>query len=244
MATTTELNVSLIASSKIKKDAIENHLVSPMEVDEKASDGATLAEFAGRSCYKSFHRPNESTREVKDYIKSIMAKGHGSVLEHATATVFITGVSRSLTHELVRHRMFSYSELSQRFVDMSDTGIVIPPALEDDLERAAVLGLAKDNLTDAYNNIVEALTEQGYKKKQAKEAARSVLPSMMETRIVVTGNARGWRDFLLRRGSAAADAEIQRLAFAVYEVLNKEWPEFLQDFRIENGELVCDYERV
>lgn len=95
-----------------------------------------IAEFAGRICYLSFgpdagleggHRliPGRTTNQ--EYLTNILRTGHGSVLEHAVWTFLFEGVSRALTHELVRHRHFSYSQLSQRYVDESDVAFVLRP---------------------------------------------------------------------------------------------------------------------
>ncbi len=82
----------------------------------ESTDGERLAEFAGRLCYMSQHNP--AKRETREYLENIKKQGHGSVLEHANYSILLEGVSRSLTHELVRHRAgFAYSQLSQRYVD-------------------------------------------------------------------------------------------------------------------------------
>ena len=96
-----------------------------------STDGERLAEFAGRLCYMS--QANPAGRNTRDYLENIKKQGHGSVLEHANYTVLLEGVSRSLTHELVRHRAgFAYSQLSQRYVDESDAAFVVPPAIQGD----------------------------------------------------------------------------------------------------------------
>ena len=82
----------------------------------ESTDGERLAEFAGRLCYMS--QKNPANRATRDYLENIKKQGHGSVLEHANYSLLLEGVSRSLTHELVRHRAgFAYSQLSQRYVD-------------------------------------------------------------------------------------------------------------------------------
>src|SRR5688500_11893212 len=101
----------------------------------ESTDGERLAEFAGRLCYMSQRNP--ANRATRDYLENIKKQGHGSVLEHANYSLLLEGVSRSLTHELVRHRAgFAYSQLSQRYVDESDARFVVPPAIigEDTLE--------------------------------------------------------------------------------------------------------------
>src|SRR6188472_551562 len=97
----------------------------------ESSDGERLAEFAGRLCYMS--QKNPASRATREYLENIKKQDHGSVLEHATYSLLLEGVSRSLTHELVRHRAgFAYSQLSQRYVDESEANFVMPPAIVGD----------------------------------------------------------------------------------------------------------------
>ena len=200
-----------------------------MEIDRDAEDSDVLAEFAGRACYQSFHKPNPQTRANRDYLANILRRGHESVLEHASATFYVEGVSRALTHELIRHRHLSYSELSQRYVDLDDANAVIPPALrgEDDTELLGVMGAC----ASSYNALVDYLMNvKGLRRKQAREAARAVMPNMTETRIVVSGNLRAWRDMLHKRHSVHADAEIREFAGLVLSELRKIAPNSFQDF--------------
>src|ERR1700754_537372 len=97
-----------------------------------ADGGAALAEFAGRACYQSWKKPNPATATNAGYLKHILEVGHLSVIEHANATFYITGVSRSLTHELIRHRHFSFSQLSQRYVPAGEAVMVEPAVIADD----------------------------------------------------------------------------------------------------------------
>src|SRR5262245_57695928 len=91
-----------------------------------ADGGEALAEFAGRACYQSWKKPNPATATNAGYLNHILEVGHLSVLEHGSVTFYITGISRSLTPELIRHRRFSYSQLSHRYVQVSDAGMVDP----------------------------------------------------------------------------------------------------------------------
>src|ERR1700741_1525296 len=96
-----------------------------------STDGERLAEFAGRLCYMS--QKNPANRTTSEYLENIKKQAHGSVLEHANYSLLLEGVSRSLTHELVRHRAgFAYSQLSQRYVDESVADFVVPPAIIGD----------------------------------------------------------------------------------------------------------------
>lgn len=188
-----------------------------------------LAEFAGRECYQSFSRPNASTRANEDYLAHIIESGHFSVLEHASATFRVTGVSRSLTHELIRHRHLSYSQLSQRFVNPAKTEWVKPPAMPQEVFDS-VVQVMMYSVTPVYEQVYIHLKENlGLPLKQAREAARAVLPNMIETRIVVTGNMRAWRDVLQKRWHVAADAEIREFAGKILTHLRSIAPNSFQD---------------
>src|SRR4026209_2242351 len=103
----------------------------PVQWLVESTDGERLAEFAGRLCYMS--QKNPASRNTREYLENIKKQGHGSVLEHANYSLLLEGVSRSLTHELVRHRAgFAYSQLSQRYVDESEANFVVPPAIVGD----------------------------------------------------------------------------------------------------------------
>lgn len=197
-----------------------------------ASDGQTLIEFAGRLCYESFDLPNDATAENGPYIRNIVNQGHESVLEHASVTFYIEGVSRNLTHELIRHRHLSFSELSQRYVDMSDANFVIPPAYRELEDWPDSIPLP-DEYQKKYEHNVQVLLDNGYTRKQAREAARASLPSGVETKIVVSGNLRAWRDVLKKRWTKYADAEMQLLAGKLYHILDAEYPDVFED--IEYG---------
>lgn len=212
-----------------------------METSKDDSDADTLAEFAGRACYQSFHKPNPATRENADYLANILRQQHFSVLEHASATFYVTGVSRALTHELIRHRHLSFSELSQRFVNVENAEFVTPPALRDTWDEllvgedrvSGVRGATEELIEDGqevYQALVKYLEGKGYKRKQAREAARAVMPNATETRIVVTGNMRAWRDMLTKRYSVHADAEIRELATELLRQLRQIAPATFQDF--------------
>lgn len=195
--------------------------------------GQDLIEFAGRLCYESFDLPNEKTKENSGYIRNIISLGHESVLEHVSVTFYVEGVSRNLSHELIRHRHLSFSELSQRYVDVGESNMVLPPAVREDGDEHGLESAANTVYHDDYVQITEALLADGRSRKQAREAARYYMPSAMETKFVVTGNLRAWRDVLKKRDSAHADAEMQLFAKEVKRQLLEEYPDVFQDL---NGE--------
>lgn len=184
-----------------------------------------LTEFAGRACYQSFDRPNPATNTTEKYLnRTLFEQKHWSIAEHASATFYIEGVSRAFTHELIRHRHLSYSQLSQRFVDGSDIEVVLPPALADyydlHVDVTDAFDKAIEAAQEAYKKLAAALLDGGCSRKQAREAARAVLPNATETKIVVTGNLRAWHEFCERRTQPDADAEMQEVAGMIYDQLN------------------------
>jgi thymidylate synthase (FAD) len=222
--------VTLIARTHFDEDAANAATGGAWETapGDMVGNGEASVEFAGRACYQSWHRPNPATATRAGYLANILDQKHFSVLEHGSASFYITGVSRALTHELVRHRHLSFSQLSQRFVDESGAQLVIPPGFRahetrSTLERAFAAALS------SYTAVVGALAGSGMTRKQIREAARAVLPNATETKIVVTGNYRSWRHFIEVRATAQADAEIRQLAGMIRDELQQLAPNVFGD---------------
>ncbi|MEV1286951.1 FAD-dependent thymidylate synthase [Micromonospora sp. NPDC049679] len=204
-----------------------------------ADGGEALAEFAGRACYQSWRKPNPATATNAGYLAHILEVGHLSVLEHGSVTFYFTGVSRSFTHELIRHRHFSYSQLSQRYVPERDAAMVEPSVIAEDPELHKKFVEATEASVRAYNELLEGLEQKfadvenaTLRRKQARQAARAVLPNATETRIVVTGNYRAWRHFLAMRATEHADVEIRELAIECLRQLQGVAPNVFADFVI------------
>lgn len=216
---------------------LADHDVSRWTTDTDEA-GEKLVEVAGRLCYLSFAKPRPGGNSA--YIGHILEVGHGSVLEHAAFNLIIAGVSRSMTHELVRHRAgFGFSQLSQRFVDESECSFVEPDAIADDPELHALWLDSVRTAQEAYRALADGLArrfahieDRTLRRKKAREAARSVLPNATETKIFVTGNARALRHFIEMRGDAAADAEIRKVALAVLEILRADSPNLFGDYEV------------
>lgn len=222
--------VTLLARTEIMHDGSG---LAGMKIGEGVTHNDLLAEFAGRSCYQAFHKPNPATEANEDYIANIIRQGHESVLEHATATFYIEGVSRALTHELIRHRHLSYSQVSQRFVNEAEADIVLPPAVEGDEVATDILRDVDAFTKEAYTALVEHLQDTvGLPRKQAREAARAALPNMTETKIVVTGNMRAWRGVIGLRIDPSADAEIQEVSQMILDELREVAPASFADFDV------------
>ena len=254
-----EPQVYLVSSSEARYGVSEfleaEGLTWRPEID--SSDIEDLPEVAGRLCYMSFNNPRPGGN--KAYLQHILEAGHGSVLEHSTFGFIFTGISRSLTHELVRHRHFSFSQLSQRYVDESDAGMVCPDAIANDAMNRGHWEGAVRIATQSYVDHVEMLIMDGPEafpgckgteiRKAARGAARSVLPNATETKIMMSGNCRAWRGFLEQRASRHADGEIRKLANKVYAVLVQEAPNIFSDYtkiELPDGtfELATPYRKV
>ena len=201
-----------------------------------------LSEMAGRICYMSFGT-KQGRKSNAEYLDNIIESGHGSVLEHAVWNFVITGVSRTFTHELVRHRAgWGYSQLSQRYVDESTADFVEPDVIAEDPEAHRLWLEAIETSHKSYVALVDRLTalvEQRYpdmsrtsKRKMARQAARSVLPNATETKIFVTANARALRHFIELRGSAAAEPEIRGVAVKLLQIMRRESPNLFDDIQL------------
>ncbi len=233
----------------------EVYLVGRQSVDQAAIDrflsehdctwstdtevgGEVLTEMGGRLCYMSYGKGRKTNQE---FLQHIVEVGHGSVLEHAAWNFVVCGVSRSLTHELIRHRAgFGYSQLSQRYVNESEAPFIEPDCIATDPGLHQVWCKAVDAARQAYDAIVEGLEKtfehvesKTLRRKLARQAARSVLPNATETRIFVTANARALRHFIEMRASLGAEDEIRKLALRMLELLQVEAPGLFGDYRIE-----------
>jgi thymidylate synthase (FAD) len=235
-----EPTVYLVGRQQVDQTTVDrflaDHGVSWQSDTEVA--GQHLAEIAGRLCYMSFVRPRPGGN--KTYLEHILEVGHGSVLEHAVWNFIFTGISRSLTHELVRHRAgFGFSQLSQRYVDESVAEYVEPDVIASDPELHALWRDAIGHVHQAYVRLVEKLGEKfqsepdrTLRRKMARQAARSVLPNATETKIFVSANARALRHFIEMRASRDAEVEIRKLAVAVLRIMQVEAPNLFADYTL------------
>jgi thymidylate synthase (FAD) len=175
---------------------------------------------AGRLCYAPVSaaelKEAMSDDDVRRLVRGLVRSGHHSALEHATFTFAIDGVSRACTHQLVRHRMASYSQQSQRYVRFASEGdFVMPPHIAKSPQARAVFLEAMENARKAYERLVEIGQAEGRGNESVFEDARFVLPNAAETKIVVTMNARELRHFFAVRCCRRAQWEINRLAWTM-----------------------------
>lgn len=250
------MRVHLLARPQFTSLPVE--LGNPRPDQVLGPDAQRLIETAGRCCYDSFGKGRDSD----SYAHHILDIGHGSVLEHAQYSFFITGVSRGLTHELVRHRVgVAISQRSTRYCDESNSPWIMHPLLAayiDEIERwpegadrprvdvneaMTVKRLWNNSMTscqNTYDLIVEKLeaycVSKGLDKltarKQARGAARGVLGNALETELVWSANVRALRHVINMRASDAADAEIRQLGCILLAIMLEELPVYFSDFKV------------
>lgn len=212
------------------------------DLDSGERSAELIVELAGRICYMSFAE-KQFRKTNADYVGNLINQGHGSVLEHAVWDLLITGVSRSLTHELVRHRAGTgISQLSQRYVDESTADFVEPDIVAADPALHAIWLRAIETMHGAYNDLVDGLAERvarehpdlprTQRRKMAREAARSVLPNATETKLLFSANARALRWIITLRGGEGAEPEIRKLAVTLARLMRKEAPNLFGDLEI------------
>jgi thymidylate synthase (FAD) len=208
---------------------------------------AQLSKTAGQTCYASFGPKRTYNEKASRYFANQREGGHGSVLEHASFSFLCYGISRSNTHEVVRHRAgTAYSQLSQRFVSGRVLRFVERPEyqqhpalhkrFEERIDRAAADYeeiadelLALQDEGDA-RLVAEARTDR---RKRVQQTARSVLPNETETLLVMTANVRAWRHTIEMRTDPHAEAEIRDLFFRIFLCLREAEPILFDDYRVE-----------
>jgi len=184
-----------------------------------------VIEQAGRTCYRSASRIGPDSR--KDFIPKIIENGHHSVLEHAYATFRITEVSRSFTHQLVRHRLCAFSQRSQRYVDEKGFAYVEPKSIREKTEAHGLFSKFMAEAKDAYCK----LQELGIK----NEDARFVLPNAVQSEIVISANFRQLRHIFSVRCDRHAQWEIRKVTLQMLRIMKKEAPSVFGDFEINEG---------
>jgi len=232
------LTVKVIGFTKFL--GVPEELRSESIVEKKqdiGSDAARLVECAGRTCYDSYGIGRDSA----SYHQHIKEVGHGSVTEHYVINFFLSGVSRGLTHELVRHRAgCAISQRSTRYVDESESEWALHPLIKKYEKRIHIgildetIELARRSYRSVSDQLERALLEDGIDKqtakKQARGAARGLLGNALTSEMVWSANIRALRTVLEQRASQFADAEIRLFANRIYELCMEIAPEWFNDY--------------
>lgn len=179
-------------------------------------ESLALIERAGRTCYKSEDKMHDDS--APRFIKNVVKSGHLSVIEHVSVS-FRIWCSRACSHQIVRHRIASYSQQSQRYVKEGDElSVVVPPEIAKDPKALAALEIAVDSAAETYHTLVEVF-------KQKPEDARYILPNCVVTELVMTANLREWLHFIELRSSMKAQWEIRDIAQQIKIQIEARLPE-------------------
>jgi len=200
----------------------------------------SLLYAAYRQCYSigwagDMWEEDGSEERRAAFIREMMRSGHDSPLEHVKFTFAVAGVSRALTHQLVRYRMASYSQQSQRYVDMKEFGYIVPPSLASDEALRTEFERCMDDIQRSYQTLLARLGEKGVVGERAHEDARFVLPQAAETKIVVTMNCRELLHFFAQRCCQRAQWEIRALAEKMLNICREKLPPVF-----EKGGATCE----
>ena len=223
------------------------------EAEQAPNAGELLVEFGGRACYRSWEpglNPNVTRvrTDQREYFANILRSAHGSVLEHANYSFALRNVSRTFTHELVRHRAGSaFSQESLRYVRLSDIGFRVPPALEPLREQVlSIVEQLEDFQLSAASEL--GIDEEGvpfHVKKEVTSALRRLAPTGLSTDIVWTANARTLRHVIEMRTAAGAEEEMRLVFDEIARLMIAEAPGLFQDFtRAEDGSWAPEYHKV
>lgn len=192
-----------------------------VELLQITNDSEKLIEKIGRICYKSEDKIKKDS--YKNFIKGLISNGHESVLEHAIVTFKISGISRTCSHQLVRHRIASYTQKSQRYVNEENFTHVVPNSI---VENKDVFNKFNDTIRKITSTYKELLNF-GIK----SEDIRYLLPNACTTEIIVTMNFRSLRNFLNERLSSGAQLEIKELSKIILKIMKKEAPIIFEDIK-------------
>ena len=211
-------------------------------------ESAQLCKVAGQLCYMSFGPKRTMNQRAKRYFDNLKSSGHGSVFEHATFSFLLYGISRSVTHELIRHRPgLGYSQVSQRYVSGRMLRFVERPEYQNDEQLHALFLQRIDRAAEEYSMLTNRLLEMQQEgvsilsaeartdlRKKVQQTARSLLPNETEAPIVVTGNARAWRHVIEQRASMHAETEIRALGIRIFLCLRQVDPMLFDDYAVEH----------
>ncbi len=191
------------------KVVLLNHTKNPDQICAAAAQSC----YSDKGASELFEKTTDE--KAKKMIKKVVGMGHLSVVEHAHFTFSVEGVSRALTHQLVRHRIASYSQQSQRYVSMDKAEYVLPPSIQADPESMRLYKRAMDDTWKTYHALAS---------KVDKEDARYVLPNACHTNITVTMNARELWHFFSLRCCRRAQWEIRMMAWKMLAEAKKAAP--------------------
>lgn len=197
---------------------------------EVSQNAIALIYAACRQCYSEkfaadiFSASAPDLKKQEEFVKNVVASGHLSPLEHVKFSFAIQGVSRALTHQLVRHRLASYSQQSQRYVKEKNFDYIIPPSIERNSAAKQEFERLMETIQQSYTQLLSLLSQDNINGEAANQDARFALPQAAETKIVVTMNCRELLHFFQHRCCSRAQWEIRKLAEAMLEICRAQLP--------------------
>ena len=193
----------------------------------------SVVAMAAKLCYSPSDveglRDKINAKDQRAFVEKLVSIGHMSPVEHVSFTFGIEGVSRACTHQLVRHRVASYSQQSQRYVKETEFDYVIPPTIKKNKNLTAAFHIYMKQAQDAYDAMMKGLAERGITGEEAQQDARFLLPNAAETKIVVTMNARELLHFFRVRCCNRAQWEIREMATLMLQEVKKVAPVIFKD---------------
>lgn len=189
---------------------------------------------AAKLCYSSSNvetvKEAVYTKDQHPFIEKLVDMGHLSPIEHASFTFAVEGISRACSHQLVRHRLASYSQQSQRYVGMEEGfGYIVPPSIGSDPVIKERFTFFMEGIQQFYNDLVFDMKSKGIEGESAYEDARFVLPNAAETKIIVTMNARELLHFFTQRCCRRAQWEIRAMAVEMLRLVRRVAPAIFND---------------
>ena len=201
-----------------------------VELIRITKDAEKLIELAARTCYDTRHRLYD--RVTEKFLRNLMRAGHMSVFEHAWATFDISGISRACSHQLVRHRLATFSQRSQRYVREEGFDYITPPTIAGNAEAASLFHQTVNAVQKAYASLLSL--------NIPKEDARFILPNACATNLVMTANLREWMHIFKLRLTSHAQWEIRELAARILKILQKEAPIIFGMFKINKDNVLVE----
>ena len=237
------IQLLVVARPSFDREAVESLLAAEglsWRNSEAATPAENLIEVAGRLCYLSFGE-RQSPKNNCDYIRHLIVHEHESVLEHASWSFLLTGVTRGFTHQIVRHRVgFAFSQMSQQYVDHGSRSAVMPEAVRRSPQAESRWQESVERSREDYRDLLRLLESESSdlppreRLRLVRSAARTVLPEGTETKLAFSANARALRHFLTTRGGVEGDEEMRVVCARLLEVLKQEAPSVFQDFSTED----------
>lgn len=242
-ASARELDIQLVAATEMLPDLRVGANDSVWAPGGPAADAEALVEFAGRARYESFGNPNPRTADTESYVHHVMEMGHRDLLEHASATMFIRGLSYTAAREILDTPGLHVTRSSAPRTLPEALEVVVPADIKGDEQLERLFLRAVEDTNFVYNELVagleEALADEDnalVRTKRVQEAARAIMPQATDTPLLVTGSVAQWREFIVRCGGRLASPETRAVSIGVLELLRGRSPVLVDDLVVTRAD--------